>query len=276
MEQKEQTVQYQPKTTQQLEQENSPQIKKQNKTKTSKKIYIQQRDVNILKFLDRVGYANVVQITKATMGTTTISTSINDDSKSQAAVLRRLYLLRRFEYIKIFSTHHGNYYALTNKSKGENQLISSIKLDQLLHHDFLIELFLLINKKLDSTQYVLSEREVITTYKIVGKKGKIPDMIINDWIIEYERTNKSAADCKSVVDYWTSEQGKHLCVIYETEEIKNRYTTLLNPRVKLLARKNYTDILLLLTNQQDALINYNNNEQVNDNSYRAEIKNKYL
>lgn len=60
-------------------------------------------------------------------------------------------------------------------------------------------------------------------------------MVINDWIIEYERTNKSTTDSKAVVDYWTGEQGKHLCVIFETEEIKNRYNVLLNPRVKLLA-----------------------------------------
>ncbi len=204
------------------------------KSRKSERLRIQPRDVTILKFLDRVGYANVEQVT--------LATGMSGDSKSQAAILRRLYLLRRFGYVKAFSTHFGNYYALDNKGRGNNQLITSIKLDQLSHHDFLIALFLLVKD-----ENVLSEREAIANYKVVGKRGKVPDMVINDWIIEYERTNKSMTDCIAVVDYWTSKEGKNLCVIYETDEIKNRYAQLLNPRVKLMARVDYSGILGFLS-----------------------------
>lgn len=196
----------------------------------SEKLLVQERDIVIFKFLDRVGYANLEQVTRAV--------GLDGGEKAQQAIVRRLYLLRRFEYLKVFSTQKGNYYALTNKSKVDNALISTIKLDQLEHHDFLTQLFFVVQ-----SQVVLSERECIAQFKIVGKKGKVPDMVINDWIIEYERTNKSTVDCKAVVDYWTSEKGKNLCVIYESEEIKNRYTSLLNPRVKLLASKNYSEVL---------------------------------
>lgn len=200
----------------------------------SEKLFVQPRDIEIFKFLDRVGYANLSQVTR-------FITSL-DDEKTQAALLRRLYLLRRFGYIKTMSTHAGNYYLLDTKAKLENTLISSIKLDQLEHHDFLTELFFIVRHE----SSVLSEREAIANFKIVGKKGKIPDMVINDWIIEYERTNKSVMDSRSVVDYWTAEQGKNLCVIYANEEIKNRYMSLVNPRVKLLAKADYKNILSVL------------------------------
>jgi hypothetical protein len=237
----------------------------QKNVKRSEILRVQPRDVVILKFLDRVGYANVKQVA--------IATGTDGGEKSQAAVMRRLYLLRRFKYVKTFSTHQGNYYALDNKARGDNQLISSIKLDQLQHHDFLIELFLLVQNN-TMCSYVVSEREAIATYKIVGKKGKVPDMVINDCIIEYERTNKSVADCKAVVDYWTSDQGKQLCIIYASDEIKNRYTALLNPRVILLARANYSDILRVIANLQPANVATDNSEQKN-NDFLTNIKNKY-
>lgn len=210
------------------------------KTETLK---IQKRDMEIFKFLNRVGYANLKHI----------SIAINnlETEKLQATLLRRLYLLRRFNYIKTFSTHLGNYYALDKKGKLNLSLIESVKLDQLEHHDFLNELFFYVQN-----ENVISEREVISTHKIIGKKGKIPDMIINDWIIEYERTCKSLTDAKSVVEYWTIEQGKNLCVIYETEEIKNKYSNFLNQKITLLARNDYKKIL--------SIIKPNNNEQTND------------
>ena len=94
-------------------------------------------------------------------------------------------------------------------------------------------------------------------------------MVINDWIIEYERTNKSAVDCKAVVDHWTSEKGKNLCVIYESQEIKNRYALLLNPRVKLLASKNYSEVL----NSLGASIIEDRQETMD---FVTNVKNKYL
>lgn len=205
------------------------------KRSQSEKLVVQSRDVEIFKFLDRVGYANLNQVTRFITGV--------DDEKTQAALLRRLYLLRRFGYIKPISTHTGNYYALDSKGKMDNTLITTIKLDQLEHHDFLTELFFVVRNEYN----VFSEREAIANFKIVGKVGKIPDMVINDWIIEYERTNKSVMDSQSVVNYWTLEQGKNLCVIYANEEIKNRYTALSNSKVKLLAKANYKDILSVLS-----------------------------
>jgi hypothetical protein len=200
----------------------------------SEKLVVQIRDVEIFKFLDRVGYANLNQVSRFITGA--------DDEKTQAAILRRLYLLRRFGYIKTISTHTGNYYALDSKGKLDNTLITTVKLDQLEHHDFLTELFFVVRNEYN----VFSEREAIANFKIVGKAGKIPDMVINDWIIEYERTNKSVLDSQSVVNYWTLEQGKNLCVIYANEEIKNRYTALSNSKVKLLAKEQYKDILRVL------------------------------
>jgi hypothetical protein len=220
--------------------------------KKSETLRIQERDLNIFKFLDRAGYANQEQITRAICG--------NSDEKSQAAILRRLYLLRRFEYLAVFSTQKGVYYVLTRKSKLENALITSIKLDQLPHHDFLIDLFFCVQN-----EQVLSERECIAAFKVVGKKGKVPDMVINDWIIEFERTNKSTADCKSVVDYWTVEQGKNLCVICETVEIQNRYANLANSKVSLIPKKEYQKILSTFLHK-----GLNNvNDSLND------VKNKY-
>ncbi len=237
-----------------------------NKVKRSEKLLIQERDVLIFKFLNRVGYANLAQI----------ATAMGDSSeKMQAAILRRLYLLRRFEYLKVFFTHLGNYYALARKAKLENELINSIKLDQIEHHNFLIDLFFVV-KNLDN---VLSEREAIAKFKVVGKKGKVPDMVINDWIIEYERTNKSMTDSTEVVNYWTSDQGKKLCVIYETEEIKNRYSTLINHRVKLLSRARYTEILQVIADQEmpmSADVSKQNSNDQNEDMYKADIRSKYL
>lgn len=235
------------------------------------KIVIQARDIEIFKFLDKVGYSNLEHI----------AVYLGDGTeKGQAAILRRLYLLRGFDYLKVFSTHFGNYYALTRKSKLDLELINSIKLDQLQHHNFLIDLYFIVKH----ADYVLSEREVISKFKIVGKKGKIPDMLINDWVIEYERTNKSAKDCKEVIDYWTGEQGKKLCIIYETEEIKNRYEALLNPRVKLLARSACADILRVLADNQSlqhefkSLQNSVDSEGLStvDKSYIDNVKSKYM
>lgn len=197
-----------------------------------KKIALQERDLEILKFLDRVGYANVGQVAKF----------VGNSAKSESGVLQRLYMLKRFGYVRTETTHRGNYFFLSYKGKGNNPLIFTFKLDQLLHHDFLTELFYLVHDKVE----VLSERECIAKFKVVGKKGKIPDMVIGDWIIEFERTNKSVADCKAVVDFWTVEQGQKLCVIYENNEIRNRYAGLLNPRMRLVAKDEYSSILQVL------------------------------
>ena len=197
-----------------------------------KKIALQERDLEILKFLDRVGYASVGQVAKF----------LGNRAKSESGVLQRLYMLKRFGYVRTETTHRGNYFFLSYKGKGNNPLIFTFKLDQLLHHDFLTELYFLAHDKVE----VLSERECIAKFKVVGKKGKIPDMVIGEWIIEFERTNKSVADCKAVVDYWTVEQGRKLCVIYENNEIRNRYSGLLNPRVRLMAKDAYLSILQVL------------------------------
>ena len=191
-----------------------------------KKIALQERDLDILKFLDRVGYASVGQVAKF----------LGNKAKSESGVLQRLYMLKRFGYVRTEPTHRGNYFFLSYKGKGNNPLIFTFKLDQLLHHDFLTELFFLVHSL---NVEVLSERECIAKFKVVGKKGKIPDMVIGDWIIEFERTNKSVSDCKDVVDFWTVEQGRKLCVIYENNEIRNRYSGLLNPRVRLVAKDEY-------------------------------------
>lgn len=233
----------------------------------SQSLRIQERDVVILRFLDRVGYANIKQIAFAIVGV--------DDEKVQNTVLRRIYLLKRFGYIKSFSSHIGIYFALNKAGLGLNAPINSIKLDQLKHHNFLIELFFLVHDG-----EILSERECISEFKVVGKKGKVPDMVINDCIIEFERTNKSVGDCRAVVDYWTVERGKDLCIIYETEQIKNRYMGLLNPRVKLLARTNYHNILDVIGNKSISNVTqHTENGDINiviPNKYLDDIKNKYL
>jgi hypothetical protein len=211
------------------------------KRKKSEKLHVQERDVRIFEYLNRVGYANLEQITKFILG--------SDNEKDQNAILRRLYLLRRFEYTQVMHTHVGNYYALTRRSKMENELIRGVKLDQLPHHNFLLELFYLV-RHCD----VLTEREVLARYKIVGQKGKIPDMVINGWVVEYERTNKSAADCSSLFKYWTADKNKKVCLIYETEEIRNRYERSIidKSKVVLLDRHNYKNILNVL-NLEEAL-----------------------
>ncbi|MCA2770981.1 MAG: hypothetical protein IM483_08125 [Microcystis sp. M122S2] len=215
----------------------------------SEKLLLQDRDVNIFKYLDRVGYANLEQITEF----------IHDDisEKTQNALLRRLYLLRRFEYLKAHHTQLGLYYSLTNKSKLTNRLIGGIKYDLLLHHNFLLKLFYLV-RDLD----VLTEREVLAKYKLIGKNGKIPDMIVNEWVIEYERTNKSVKDSQEVINYWVIEQSKKLCVIYESEEIKTRYQKLItSDRVRLLSSSSYED-LLKIVNNEDKKVNDEYNDEL--------------
>lgn len=201
----------------------------------SERLYIQERDVAIFSFLDRVGFANTAQIARFVL---------NDESeKAQNAISRRVYLLRRFDYLKTFNTQLGSYFALTTKSKLSNQLISGIKFDLLLHHNFLMDLFYLARDR-----EVLTEREVLAKYKVIGKKGKIPDMVIDDWIIEYERTRKSSTDCKAVLDHWVVDNDRRICVIYENEEIRNKYQKhITNPaKVKLLSRADYQSILIVL------------------------------
>ena len=260
------------------------QIEDKPKPRISKVLRVQARDVDILKFLDRVGYANIEQIT--------LSLGEDASEKAQAAILRRLYLLRRFDYIKAFATQYGNYYAVAYKGKGENPLINSIKLDQLSHHNFLIDLFIFV-KNHPICKEIVSEREAIGAYKLVGKKGKIPDMIVNNWIIEYERTSKSVTDSKDVVHHWTIKEGRNLCVIYETNEIKNRYTALLNPRVKLLSRSDYKNIIKILSSNEPEELSYKEMFEIltpkkeaieeelkkpevkKDDSFLSMLKNKY-
>ena len=231
-----------------------------------KTLRIQPRDVAIFKFLDKVGYAPISQIVSS------LGVEVNDNEKSQAALVRRLSQLQQFSYIKTFSTQNGNYYALDKKSRGDNHLITSIKLDQLPHHDFLSQLFLLVQNN-PLCFNVVSEREVITNYKTIGKSGKVPDMIINDWIIEYERTSKSVMASRDVVDYWTCRERRRLCIIYETNEIHNRYNGLLNPRVKLLSRVNYTDIFQIIGASE--LVQTQENNKIDYEVINA-IRSKYL
>jgi hypothetical protein len=234
------------------------QEQKQEQRSRSKKIMIQQRDVVILKFLDRVGYASLGQIVNA------IGLNINE--KTNAAILRRLYILNRFEYIKIFSTHQGNYYSLEKKGRGSNQLINSIKLDQLEHHDYLTKLFLFV-QQYDSKMIMLSERETIAKFKTIGRKGKVPDMIINDWVIEYERTNKSTNDCREVINYWIYDQAKKLCIVYETEEIKNRYSSLVNTdKIQLVSSKDLNLLLQIVTNKAPKQQHITNNQKDTQNN----------
>ena len=230
----------------------------------SKTIRIQDRDIVILQFLDKVGYANINQITIS------LNEDLNDTTIN--SVKRRLNILSKNIYLKIFSTQHGNYYALAKNGRLENQIITSIKFDQLPHHDYLTNLFLFVYNNPKCFQ-VLSERQVIASYKTVGKNGKVPDMIINDWIIEYERSNKSVSSSIDVVDYWTSREGRNLCVIYDKEEIRNRYSKILNPRVKLLSSLDYKDIFEILgTNRDD----YSLQNSKTDVEFLNSIKNKYL
>lgn len=199
----------------------------------SKKVIIQQRDVDIFGFLDRVGYATVAQIADFFLGS---------DEKFQLALLRRLQVLRKFGYVKSYCTHRGVYFALGLKGKLDNALITNIKLDQLQHHDFLTELYLECLRQ--GVTNLSSERECIAEFKVVGKLGKVPDMIINDWIIEFERTSKSVKDSRAVADYWLYSKARHLCVIYDTEEIRNRYSAFLNrDRFILLCKSDYKSIL---------------------------------
>ncbi|MFN8788563.1 MAG: hypothetical protein ACK5Z5_06680 [Neisseriaceae bacterium] len=199
---------------------------------------LQPRDMVIFEFLDRVGYAHLRHITAAC--------GIESDEKGQAAVLRRLYLLRKFEYIKSFGTHIGNYYALDKRGKLKNALISSVKLDQLENHDFLVDLFFCVK----DAGIVLTERECIAKYKVVGKTGRVPDMQIDDYVVEYERDYRSAAEISMLINYWTIEQGKNLCIVYTNEEINSRYSRLMNVKVKLIAKDNYKDILRIISKRE--------------------------
>ena len=104
----------------------------------SKTIRIQDRDIVILQFLDKVGYANINQITIS------LNEDLNDTTIN--SVKRRLNILSKNIYLKIFSTQHGNYYALAKNGRLEYQIITSIKFDQLPHHDYLTNLFLFLNK----------------------------------------------------------------------------------------------------------------------------------
>jgi hypothetical protein len=207
----------------------------------SKKVMLQERDMDIFSFLDRVGYATVEQISRF---------FFKGDEKHQAALLRRLHLLRRFGYVKSFNTHKGVYFALALKGRGDNALIKSIRLDQLLHHDFLIDLFF---ECLGGLADVLSERECIRDFKVVGRKGHVPDMVVNDWIIEYERTSKSVKDSKAMAYYWLYEQKRNLCIIYETEEIKRRYSEFLGDEAMLISKKDYKLILERLNGHKSSL-----------------------
>jgi hypothetical protein len=225
--------------------------KKVSSYHVSKKLMLQERDMDIFSFLDRVGYANVEQISRF---------FFKGDEKHQATLLRRLHLLRRFGYVKSFNTHMGVYFALALKGKGDNALIKNIKLDQLKHHDFLTDLFFVC---MGGFADVLSERECITQFKVVGRKGHVPDMIVNDWIIEYERTSKSVPDSKAMAYYWLYEQKRQLCIIYDTEEIRKRYSEFLGADVVLISKKDCESILGRLKSHKS------------DNTHREEILKKY-
>ncbi len=78
---------------------------------------------------------------------------------------------------------------------------------------------------------------------------------------------------RDVVDYWTSRERRRLCVIYETKEIKNRYSRLLNPRVKLLSREDYNDIFQILGSSVDEQSIDNDKA---DDDFLNTIRSKYL
>ncbi len=211
-----------------------------NKKLNNKRIIIQQRDIQIFDFLNRVGYALVKQIT-------TRITNINDMQliATETSIQQRLYALVASRYLKVIKTTHGNYYVLDKFAKLDNKLIISIKINELEHHNFLTDLFLFT-----ANEMVVSEREVIYQFKDFGKLGHIPDMIINNWIIEYERTPKSADACKAKIDFWTLDNNRNLCVIYANNRIRDNYAKFVNQKVKLVSQENYQDILAIINNQE--------------------------
>lgn len=218
------------------------------KKNSSVNIIIQERDIIIFRFLNYVGYANLEQIAMAV-----VTDNIINDSKLQASILRRLVKLKSLKYIKVFSTHLGNYYALDKLAKMSNNIIPSIRLDQLEHHDFLTRLFIIAKD-----EEVISEREIITEFKLVGRSGKIPDMIINDCIIEYERSKKNVEACDHLIYYWTIEQNKLLCIIYNTEDIKNRYSKFANSKTILISSKDYLNVIPTINQvKENLLVNHN-------------------
>ena len=229
--------------------------------KKSEKIKIQERDTQIFNFLDRIGYANIQQITHMLKNYT------------EAAILRRLYLLRRFKYLKVFSTHLGYYYALDKLGKVQNCILKSINFDQIENHNFLVELFFSL------TEFdVLTERECIAKYKLIGRNGKIPDMIVNDIIIEYKRDNRTPSQSVDLVNYWTIQEQKTLCIICDNDAIKNRYIPHLNPKLRLLLKKDFTQLKYIITSPKaEAVKPVSENNQVTlGRSQRViDILNKY-
>lgn len=209
----------------------------ENETKKARKYYpkksivVSDRDQLIEGFLDRVGWANYQQICN-------YLEPILGQAISPKNIQPRLSLLVKFERLRSARTSDTTYFALTRKSKRNNELVGDLRIDRLAHDNFLIdEIFLNYNF---STYYrYLLPREIRAQIKVGTKSGPIPDMILldenlDDSIhIEYERTPKSTQDVKQSIYNWLwsprrLRKNSGVVVICASDEIFNRYVKCLD------------------------------------------------
>ena len=197
-------------------------------------IVLTQRDYCIEAFLDRVGWSNYEQICQYLK---VYDEFIMPDYNLTVKNLQpRLSLLVKFGRLRSARTHDNTYFALTKKSKQNNELVGNLRVDRLAHENYIINELVL---KFPKFAY-LFPREIRAQTPVGVKSGPIPDLIVldddfNDAVhVEYERTAKSTQDIgQSILNWiWSPRKSKFgdktsVLVICETDEIYNRYVRVL-------------------------------------------------
>jgi hypothetical protein len=134
--------------------------------------------------------------------------------------------LRRVRFLE------KNYFACT-KTSTKYEFLKNMNYNRTEHDDFLINF---AQQSLTWIPYK-SQREIRAGIGL-GEKGPIPDLIVldrngnNAVFIEYEKTPKSAANVRSVIERLImysprAEYNATIMFIFETDEIKNRYAKIL-------------------------------------------------
>jgi hypothetical protein len=193
-------------------------------------VRITQRDKFIIDFVDSCGWARFDFILYA------LNLIVSDDPEleniTDTALRVRINNLVLAGYLRRIRFLEKNYFACT-KTSTKYEFLKNMNYNRAEHDDFLIDF---AQKQLETIPYK-SQREIRSGIGL-GEKGPVPDLIVlakngnNAVFIEYEKTPKSTANVRSVIERLImysprSEYDATILFIFETDEIKNRYAKIL-------------------------------------------------
>jgi hypothetical protein len=193
-------------------------------------VRITKRDKFIIDFVDSCGWARFDFILYALNKIASYDSRLERITDTALRVrINNLVLagyLRRIRFLEL------NYFACT-KTSTKYEFLKNMNYNRAEHDDFLIDF---AQKQLETISYK-SQREIRAGIGL-GEKGPVPDLIVLDksgnniGFIEYEKTPKSTANVRSVIERLImysprAEYDATIVFIFETAEIKNKYIKVL-------------------------------------------------